>query len=94
MQPKRKRSRKARNGEHDDQQAVNEQADDISEKSMDVPNTDRLILSITNSSEHADKESEHVVSDTVDQTSMDDWEEWEECDFMSTENDSGDEWLP
>ena len=22
------------------------------------------------------------------------WEEWEECGFVSTENDSGDEWLP
>ena len=32
---------------------------------------------------------------SLEETSIDEeWEDWEDCDFLSTDNDSADEWLP
>ena len=42
----------------------------------------------------ADEESEGQYQSIVDTSMDDDWEDWEECDFLSTDNDSADEWLP
>ena len=53
-----------------------------------------VVVSLPNTDHDADRESEGG-SEAVGETSMDDdWEEWEDCDFLTTDNDSADEWLP
>ena len=49
---------------------------------------------LPNTDHDADQESEGGSQTTGETSVDDDWEDWEDCDFLSTDNDSADEWLP
>lgn len=57
----------------------------------------RWSRSLATADQDADQESEGIDAPcTADSSIMDadSWEEWEEFDFLSTDDDSADEWLP
>ena len=65
-----------------------------SEEAQEQEMVGSVVVSLPNSDQDADREREGG-SEAIGETSMDeDSEEWEDCDFLTTDNDSADEWLP
>ena len=57
----------------------------------------RWSRSLATADQDADQESEGIDAPCTADSSIidaDSWEEWEEFDFLSTDDDSADEWLP
>ena len=65
-----------------------------SEEAQEQETVGSVVVSLQNTDHDEDRESEGG-SEAVGDTSMDaDWEKWEDCDFLTTDNDSADKWLP